>query len=122
MDIQMNRWMDRWTAPSYNMSTFKNAHIHTVMKFHQYFPVGYQVMPCTTVAYTKYAYNSQRDKTLKQNNKKQPLIQIPIILHEDIPNSFMVMAIQECLEKQSKGHNLESMKGGTIILVPNRSC
>ena len=34
---------------------FKNWHIHAVIKFHQYFLIGYQVMACTRFVYTKLA-------------------------------------------------------------------
>ena len=50
------------------------------------------------------------------------LIQIPIQLHEDIPNDYLVMECIRIFEKnQSKGHNSETKKGGAIILVCDKS-
>ena len=53
--------------------------------------------------------------------RRLDLIHIPIKLHEDIPNGSELQRIQECLEKNNRGENLESKKGGAIILVHNES-
>ena len=47
------------------------------------------------------------------------LIQIPIQLHEDISNDYLVMECIRIFEKknQSKGHNPETKKGVAIILM-----
>ena len=46
------------------------------------------------------------------------LIHIPIKLHEDIPNGYWVMAHTRMFGKySSKGHNLETKKGKTMIHV-----
>ena len=51
-----------------------------------------------------------------------PVIHIPIKLHEDIPNGYRVMVCTRIFGKnQSKGHNLETKKGRTIILVRDMS-
>ena len=45
---------------------------------------------------------------------------IPIKLHEDIPNLYRVMVKKRISGKNStKGNNLETKKGQTIILVRN---
>ena len=38
----------------------KNWHIHTVIMFQQYFPIGYQVMACTRFVYTKSKYKQSK--------------------------------------------------------------
>ena len=74
---------------------------------------------------------NQRDITWKIRKGEQSflctthrhnLLHIPIKLHEDIPNGYRVMACTRMFEKnKSKGHNLETKKGGTIILVCDAS-
>ena len=47
-DIRTDRQMDGGqTAPCYNMSTFIKMGKYTVIKVHQYLPIGYQGMSCT---------------------------------------------------------------------------
>ena len=51
-------FMDIWTNGQHHAiicPLFKNGHIHTVIKFHQYFSTGYQVMAGTRFVYTKLA-------------------------------------------------------------------
>ena len=54
------------------------------------------------------------------NNHRHDLINIPIKLHEDIFNGYRVMSRTIIPKKKvTKGHNLETKKGGTILCTPH---
>ena len=49
-DILTDRQLHAMICPLY-----KNVHTHTVIKFLQYFKIGYQVMPCSKFVCSKLA-------------------------------------------------------------------
>ena len=58
------------------------------------------------------------DQSVLFTTHRHDLIHIPIKLHEDTSNSYLVMGRTRMFGKKwSKRHNLETKKGGSISLV-----